>query len=236
MKQSKHKLGRICGTTSSGFQNGFVLIETSWCTKGTIPCNRRISYMGGKRTIVPEMFWTQHVENVFLEVLEWKAEVWNLRKLKHPDTEKIQKTFQCDLSYPEQQNEAPVMSEFSEEREIHMKAFGQWLGKEPNWAHTDLHKSFSCLPLIHQSWIKSSLQSLFSGVDLYLFPSALFQGNTSLWCDFPFLNTGKSLWPPALPFAFYQMEGDVSVCVRSITSYRPSSPGTRRGQISFPKP
>ena len=39
--------------------------------KGTIPCNRRISYMDGKRTIVPKMFWKHHVENVFLEVLEW---------------------------------------------------------------------------------------------------------------------------------------------------------------------
>lgn len=48
-----------------------------------------------------------------------------MRKLKHSGTEKIQKTFQTDLCYPEQQNEGPETSEFSKEREIQMKALAQ---------------------------------------------------------------------------------------------------------------
>lgn len=52
-------------------------------------------------------------------------EAENLRKLEHPDTGKIQKTCQCHLSFPEQQNEITVMLEFSKEREMLMKAFGQ---------------------------------------------------------------------------------------------------------------
>lgn len=73
MKQSKHKPSRVCGTTFSGFQNNFVLIDTSCCMKETIPCTRRIWYTDEKRTIMPKMFSKHHVENFFHEVLEWKV-------------------------------------------------------------------------------------------------------------------------------------------------------------------
>lgn len=140
IKQFKHKPDTACSTTSSGFQNNFVLIDTSCFMKGIIPCNRRIWYRDREKSnsawdVLKTACWKYFSLSPGMK--SRKCGIWENQSICTQRRSRRLSSM-ISASLPVQSHEAPVISEFSKETEIYMTAFGQWLG---NWASMSTNRS-----------------------------------------------------------------------------------------------